>query len=78
MIEESRVRHAEDYEILESVFLEMDAAICGFLGVFRDLWRRGEEFVVTETAVGTGNRLLVFSTRKRELAYRIWRKELDA
>ena len=72
------MRHAEDHEILESIFVEMDPTICGFAGVFLDLWRRGEEFVFTETAAGTGNRLLVFSSRERELAYRIWRKELGA
>ena len=60
------MRDAEDYEILESVFIEMDPAVSGFVGVFVDLWRRGEEFVFTETAAGTGNRLLTFSSRERE------------
>jgi hypothetical protein len=70
------VRHADDHEILESVFVEMDPTIRGFTGVFLDLWRKGEEFVFTETAAGTGNRLLVFSSRKRELAYGLWHEEL--
>jgi hypothetical protein len=78
VVEESRVRHAEENEILESVFVEMDPAIHGFAGVFLDLWREGEQFVFTETAAGTGNRLLVFSSRTRELAYRIWLEELGA
>ena len=69
---------AEDHEILESVFIEMDPAVCGFVGVFVDLWRRGGEFVFTETAAGTGNRLLTFSSRDREAAYRLLREELGA
>lgn len=70
------MRYTEDHEILESVFVEMDPASCGFAGVFVDLWRMGEEFVFTETAAGTGNRLLTFTSRERDLAYRIWRQEL--
>ncbi len=72
------MRYAEDHEILESVFVEMDPTFCGFVGVFMDLWRKGEEFVFTETAAGTGNRLLTFSSHERELAYRLLRQELRA
>ena len=72
------MRQTEDRENLESVFIEMDPAICGFAGVLLDLWRRGEEYVFTETAAGTGNRLLVFSSRERELAYGLWREELGS
>ena len=78
MVQETTLRDAEDYEILESVFIEMDPAICGFVGVFVDLWRCGEEFVFTETAAGTGNRILTFSSREREAAYRLLREELGA
>ena len=70
------MRYTEDHEILESVFVEMDPTSCGFTGVFVDLCRRGEEFVFTETAAGTGNRLLTFTSRERELAYRVWHQEL--
>ena len=72
------MHEVEDYEIMESVFIEMDPAVCGFVGVLVDLWRKGEEFVFTETAAGTGNRLLTFSSREREAAYRLLREELGA
>jgi hypothetical protein len=76
VVKETTLRDAEGYEILESVFIEMDPAVSGFVGVFVDLWRRGEEFVFTETAAGTGNRLLTFSSREREAAYRLLHEEL--
>ena len=55
MVQETTLRDAEDYEVLESVFIEMDPAVCGFAGVFVDLWRCGEEFVFAETAAGTAS-----------------------
>jgi hypothetical protein len=78
VVQEVSLRVAEDHEILESVFVEMDPTLYGFVGIFVDLCRKGEEFVFTETAAGTGNRLLTFSSRKRELAYRVLRQELGA
>jgi hypothetical protein len=78
VVQEVSLRVAEDHEILESVFVEMDPVLYGFVGVFVDLCRKGEEFVFTETAAGTGNRLLTFSSRERELAYRVLRQELGA
>jgi hypothetical protein len=78
VVQETTLRDAEDHEILESVFIEMNPAVCGFVGVFVDLWCKGEEFVFTETAAGTGNRLLTFSSREREAAYLLLREELCA
>jgi hypothetical protein len=73
-----RVRHVENHEILESVFVEMEPALCGFVGVLVNLSREGEEFVFTETAAGTGNRLLTFSSHDCDLVYRLMWRELGA
>ena len=46
------------HEVLESVFVEMDPVLHGFGGVLVELLGVGEGYVLLETAVGTGNRLL--------------------
>ena len=42
------------YEVLESVFVEMDPVLHGFGGVLLELLDVGESYVLLETAVGTG------------------------
>ena len=71
------MRSREIQEVLESVFVEMDPALCGFAGVFVELCRTQEGFVVIETAAGTGNRLLTFCAEEQDLAYRVLGEELD-
>jgi hypothetical protein len=66
------------HEILESVFVEMDPVLDGFSGVFVELLGVGESYVLLETAVGTGNRLLRFSSESPDLAYAIFEAELGA
>ena len=51
------------HEVLESVFVEMDPVLHGFCGVLVELVGVGESYVLLETAVGTGNRLLEFRTK---------------
>jgi len=71
------MRSREIQQVLESVFVEMDPALCGFAGVFVELCRTGDGFIVIETAAGSGNRLLRFRTKERDLAYSVLRRELD-
>ena len=64
------------HEVLESVFVEMDPMLHGFRGVLVELLDVGESYVLLETAVGTGNRLLRFSSESPDLAYALFEDEL--
>ena len=66
-----------EHEILESVFVEMDPVLDGFYGVLVELLGVGEGYVLLETAVGTGNCLLRFTSRSPELAYAVFEAELQ-
>ena len=64
------------HEVMESVFVEMDPILHGFRGVLVELVGAGEGYVLLETAAGTGNRLLRFSSKSPELAYAFFEAEL--
>jgi hypothetical protein len=66
------------HEVLESVFVEMDPVLDGFCGVLVELLGVGESYVLVETAVGTGNRLLRFSSESPDLAYALFEAELGS
>jgi hypothetical protein len=66
------------HEVLESVFVEMDPVLHGFRGVLVELLGVGESYVLLETAVGTGNRLLKFSSESPDLAYALFEAELGS
>jgi len=66
------------HEVLESVFVEMDPVLDGFRGVLVELLGVGESYVLRETAVGTGNRLLRFSSERPDLAYALFEAELGS
>jgi hypothetical protein len=66
------------HEVLESVFVEMDPVLDGFCGVLVELLGVGEGYVLLETAAGTGNRLLRFSSESPDLAYAIFEAELGS
>ena len=66
------------HEVLESIFVEMDPVMDGFRGVLVELVGVGEGYVLLETAVGTGNRLLRFSSESPELAYALFEAELGS
>ena len=66
------------HEVLESVFVEMDPVLDGFSGVFVELLGVGEGYVLLETAVGTGNRLLRFSSESPDVAYALFEAELGS
>ena len=61
----------------ENVFVEMDPVLDGFCGVLVELLGVGESYVLLETAAGTGNRLMRFSSRSPELAYAFFEAELQ-
>ena len=66
------------HEVLESVFVEMDPALHGFRGVLVELLGVGESYVLLETAAGTGNRLLRFTSESPDLAYALFEAELGS
>lgn len=68
---------AEDYEVIESVTVAMDPALDGFVGVLVELVFDGERYVLSETALGTGNRLLRFRSKDPGPAYALLGAELS-
>jgi len=52
----------EDCELLESLCVELDLLVG--VGVLLEVYRRGDRYVLLETAPATGNRLLRFSSKK--------------
>jgi len=66
----------QDFELLESLFVELDPLEDGFVGVLLEVYRLGDRYVLLETAPATGNRLLRFSSKDRELVYAAFAKEL--
>jgi hypothetical protein len=76
-LKEERMRLVGQHEVLKSVFVEMDPVSDGFRGVLVELLGVGESYVLLETAVGTGNRILRFSSKSPELAYAFFEAELQ-
>ena len=68
----------EDFELLESLFVELDPLTDGFAGVLLEVHRRGDRYVLIEIAPTTGNRLLRYSSRDRELVYAAFTQELGS
>jgi hypothetical protein len=54
---------------LELPFVALDPPTDGFAGVLLEACRRGDRYVLLETATTTGNRLLRFSSKDRELSH---------
>jgi hypothetical protein len=65
-------------ELLESLFVELDPLEDGFAGVLLEIHRHGDRYVLLETAPMTGNQLLRFSSRDRELIYAAFTQELGS
>ena len=72
------MRLVGQHEVLESVFVEMDPVLHGFRGVLVELLGAGENYVLLETAVGTGNRLLKFTSQSPDLAYAVLEAEIGS
>ena len=66
----------EGYEIIESIAVEMDPALDAFAGVLFELYFDGERYMLAETALGSGNRLLRFRSNDQRLAYALFEAEL--
>jgi hypothetical protein len=61
----------------------MDPALDGFSGVLVEIYRHreflgGERYVLLETAAATGNQLLRFSSKDRDLVYAALSQELGS
>jgi hypothetical protein len=61
--------------------VSMDPALDGFSGVLVEIYRHrefsgGERYVLLETAAATGNQLLRFSSKDRDLVYAALSQEL--
>ena len=67
---------SEDFELLESFFLELDPLEDGFGGVLLEIYRNGDRYVLLEVAPSTGHQLLRFSSKERELVYAAFTREL--
>lgn len=70
------MKTTEDIELLELLFVELDPLTDGFVGVLLEVHRRGDRYVLLETVSVTGNRLLRFSSKDRELVYAAFTREL--
>ena len=66
----------EDFELLESLFVELDPLEDGFVGVLLEIYRHGDRYVLQEVAPATGNCLLRFSSKDRELVSAVLAGEL--
>ena len=66
----------EDFELLESLFVELDPLEDGFAGVLLEVYRDGDRYVLLEVAPATGNRLLKFSSKDRGLVSAVLAGEL--
>jgi hypothetical protein len=64
--EEPGMELREDFELLESLFVELDPLEDGFSGVLLEVHRRGDRYVLLEVAPATGNRLLRFSSKDKD------------
>lgn len=67
-----------DFELLESLFVELDPLTEGFMGVLVEVHRHRDRYILLEIATSTGDRLLRFSSRDRELVYAALARELDS
>ncbi len=64
------------FELLESLFVKLDPLEDGFVEVLLEVYRLDDWYILLETAPATGNLLLRFSSKDRELVYAAFAKEL--
>jgi hypothetical protein len=67
----------ESYEVIESVAVWMDPALDGFAGVLIEIVFDGERYVLAETALGSGSRLLRFRSGDPRLVYSLFESEIS-
>jgi hypothetical protein len=64
----------EEFALLESFLVELHPLVG--IGVLLEIHRHGDRYVLLETAPATGNQLLRFSSKDRELVYAAFAREL--
>ncbi len=67
----------EDFELLESLFIESDPLENGFTGMLLEIHRHEDRYVFLEVAPSTGNWLLRFSSKDMRLIYAVLARELS-
>ena len=72
------MKPTEDIELLELLFVEMDPLADGFAGVLVTIFRRADRYFLLEVAPATGNHLLAFSSKQKELVYAAFAQELGS
>jgi hypothetical protein len=65
----------EHTELLEVLFVEMDPPEDGFSRTLGEVHRDGDWYVLLEIAPATGNWLLRFSSKDKELVYAVFARE---
>jgi hypothetical protein len=74
-----RRRPVGRHEVLEGLFVEMDPVLDGLCGVFVELLGVGERATCSwRRPLGTGNRLLRFSSESPDLAHALFEAELGS
>lgn len=68
----------EDFELLESLSVKLEPLTDGFVGVLVEVQRQGDWYVLLKKAPTTGNQLLRFSSKERELVYAAFANELGS
>ncbi len=67
---------SEDFELLESFFLELNPLEDGFGEALLEIHRHGDRYVLLEVAPSIANQLLRFSSKDAELVYAAFTREL--
>lgn len=70
------MRLPDNYEVIESIAIVKDPATTGFSGVLFELIFDGEGYVLTATALGSGNRLLKVHSGDARLTHAILERSL--
>lgn len=68
----------ENQVVLESVYVEMDPVLEGFEGALVELVFNECHYVLTETALGSGNRIFTFVSSNYGFAYRLFLEHTTA
>lgn len=68
------IAHDAHKTVLEAVYVDLDPVLDGFEGAVVELSREGGVYTLTETAAGSGNRLMRFSSEDSSLARELFRR----
>lgn len=65
-------KDTEEQVVLESVYIAMDPVLEGFEGVLVEMILSERRYILTETAIGSGNRSLTFVSSNYDLVRRLF------